>query len=87
MSFYHNVDNDWQDLEAMAGKPLTPPALFIGGEYDVGTAWGMESLAQADKHMPNYRGTHMVAGRGHWIQLEYPEETNKLLIDFLRGLG
>lgn len=86
LSFYHNVDNDWQDLASMAGRPLTPPALFIGGEYDVGTAWGVESIAAAEKHMPNYRGTHMVAGSGHWIQQEYPEETNKLLIDFLRGL-
>ncbi|CKQ19396.1 Epoxide hydrolase EphB (epoxide hydratase) [Mycobacterium tuberculosis] len=36
--------------------------------------------------MPNYRGTHMIADVGHWIQQEAPEETNRLLLDFLGGL-
>ncbi|AMC64149.1 epoxide hydrolase EphB [Mycobacterium tuberculosis variant africanum] len=39
LSFYHNIDNDWHDLADQQGKPLTPPALFIGGQYDVGTIW------------------------------------------------
>jgi pimeloyl-ACP methyl ester carboxylesterase len=86
LSFYHNIDNDWQDLEAQAGKPLTPPAMFIGGEYDIGTAWGYEAIAAAEQHMPNYRGTHMVKGSGHWIQQERPEETNRLLLAFLNEL-
>ena len=43
LSFYHNLDNDWHDLADQAGKPLTPPAVFIGGQYDVGTTWGARS--------------------------------------------
>ena len=70
-----------------AGTPLTPPAVFIGGQYDVGTTWGAEALARAPEVMPNYCGTHMVPDVGHWIQQEAPEETNRLLVDFLRGLG
>lgn len=86
LSFYHNVDAGWMDLEGMAGKPLTPPALFIGGNYDVGTAWGEEAIAKAEQHMPNYHGSHIVDGSGHWIQQEYPEQTNRLLIGFLDSL-
>jgi len=37
--------------------------------------------------MPNYCGTHMVPDVGHWIQQEEPKETNRLLLDFLRGLS
>jgi pimeloyl-ACP methyl ester carboxylesterase len=29
----------------------------------------------------------MVPDVGHWIQQEAPEETNRLLLDFLRGLA
>jgi pimeloyl-ACP methyl ester carboxylesterase len=86
LSFYHNIDNDWHDLADQEGKPLTPPALFIGGQYDVGTTWGAEALERAHEVMPNYRGTHMIADVGHWIQQEAPEETNRLLLDFLVGL-
>ena len=31
------------------------------------------------------RGVHMVDGAGHWVQQEQPEETARLLIEFLRG--
>lgn len=86
LSFYHNIDNDWHDLADQQGKPLTPPALFIGGQYDVGTIWGAQAIERAHEVMPNYRGTHMIADVGHWIQQEAPEETNRLLLDFLGGL-
>lgn len=87
LSFYHNIDNDWHDLAEYEGTPLTPPALFIGGQYDVGTTWGAEAAERAHEVMRNYCGTHMVDGVGHWIQQEQPKETNRLLLDFLGGLS
>ena len=36
--------------------------------------------------MPDYRGTHLIADVGHWIQQEEPKETNRLLLDFLEAL-
>jgi len=60
--------------------------VVIGGQYDVGTAWGAEAIDRAREVMPNYCGTHMVPDVGHWIQQEEPKETNRLLLDFLRGL-
>jgi pimeloyl-ACP methyl ester carboxylesterase len=86
LSFYHNIDNDWHDLADQEGKPLTPPAMFIGGQYDVGTTWGAEAVERAGEVMTDYRGTHMIADVGHWIQQEAPEETNRFLLDFLAGL-
>ena len=86
LSFYHNIDNDWRDLADQAGKPLTPPALFIGGQYDVGTTWGAEAVERADEVMSNYHGTHIIADVGHWIQQEAPEETNRLLLNFFDGI-
>lgn len=86
LSFYSNIDHNWFDLAAQEGKPLLPPALFIGGEFDVATNWGREAIERAPEQMPNYRGSHIIAGSGHWIQQEYPEQTNRLLLEFLASL-
>jgi pimeloyl-ACP methyl ester carboxylesterase len=83
LSFYHNIDDDWHDLAGRAGTPLTPPALFVGGQYDVATTWGAEAIERADEVLADNRGTHTVPGVGHWIQQEAPAETNRLLLDFL----
>lgn len=83
LSFYHNIDADWHDLESQAGKPLTPPAVFIGGEFDVGTIWGAKAIEAAPSRIQTYHGTHIVSGSGHWIQQEYPAQTNRLLLGFL----
>lgn len=86
LSYYHNIDNSWADLADQADQPLTPPAMFIGGQYDVGTAWGAEAIERAGERMPNYRGSHLLPDVGHWIQQEAPAETNRLLLQFLGSL-
>ncbi|MBI4696798.1 MAG: alpha/beta hydrolase [Gammaproteobacteria bacterium] len=86
LSFYYNLENDWHELADLAGTPLTPPAMFIGAEYDVATWWGEEAIARAGEVMPNWRGSHILKGSGHWLQQERAEETNALVIEFLKGL-
>jgi pimeloyl-ACP methyl ester carboxylesterase len=86
LSYYHNFDNDWELLGYQSGKPVTVPALYIGGEFDVVRTWGREALVEAPKRIPNYQGTRIVAGSGHWIPQERPAEVNKLLVDFLQSL-
>ena len=63
------------------------PAYFIGGEFDVATWWGAEARLRAHEVMTDYRGETVLPGCGHWIQQERAEETNRLLLEFLRGLG
>ncbi len=87
LSYYANIDASWQVLAPQAGKPLTVPALFIGGEFDIATAWGREAIERAHEHIPDYRGSIIVQGSGHWIQQERPAETNAAIIDFLKGLA
>lgn len=85
LSFYYNVENGWRELASQSDKPLTPPALFIGGELDVGTIWGLEALENPEKRIPNFRGSHILPGSGHWLQQERPEESNRLILEFLKG--
>ncbi len=87
LSYYANIDASWRWLAGQAGQPLAVPARFIGGEFDIATAWGREAIGRAGEHIPQYRGSLIVEGCGHWIQQERPAETNAALIEFLAGLG
>jgi len=86
LSYYYNLENNWHDLAGQAGKPLIVPALFIGGEYDVATWWGAEAIERAPEVMPNWLGSRVIKGAGHWIQQERAEESNHAILEFLRAL-
>jgi pimeloyl-ACP methyl ester carboxylesterase len=86
LSYYHNLQNDWQDLAPMVGRPLEVPAMFLGAEYDVATWWGAEAIERAPQVMPNWMGSHVLQGAGHWLQQERPVETNAVVSKFLRAL-
>jgi pimeloyl-ACP methyl ester carboxylesterase len=80
---YRNLDRDWEDLASLRGRPITVPSLFIGGEKDGPTVWGASAIARFAETLPDCRGSHILAGSGHWIQQERPEEVNRLLVGFL----
>lgn len=86
LSFYRNLENNWNDLASMEGKPLTVPAMFLGAEYDVATWWGAEAIERAPDVMPNWLGSHVLPGAGHWLQQEKADETNAVIADFLKQI-
>ena len=61
------------------------PALFVGGDRDGPTVWGKPSIDRFAQTLPRIWRSEILAGCGHWIQQERPEETNRLLIEFLRA--
>jgi pimeloyl-ACP methyl ester carboxylesterase len=68
-------------------KKIATPACYIAGAAD----WGMyqkpgelEKMAAAAG--AKWMGTHVVAGAGHWVQQEQPEESARLLLDFFTPL-
>ncbi len=81
---YRNIDRDAEDLAPFRGRPLTVPALFIGGELDGPTVWGASAIAEFPKTLPDLRASHVLEGCGHWVQQEKAEEVNRLLLEFLR---
>jgi pimeloyl-ACP methyl ester carboxylesterase len=83
---YRNVDRDWEDLAVWSGRPITVPSLFIGGERDGATQLGSRTIARFPETLPGLRGSHILAGCGHWTQQERVAEVNQLLIAFLRSL-
>jgi epoxide hydrolase A/B len=86
LSYYRNLQNDWQDLAPLQGRPLEVPAMFLGAEYDVATWWGAEAIERAREVIPNWLGSRVLKGAGHWLQQERAAQTNAVVLEFLRAL-
>ncbi len=61
------------------------PACFIAGRSD----WGIyqkpgDFEAMQEDACTQMTGVHIVAGAGHWVQQEQPEEVSRLLLAFVR---
>lgn len=84
---YRNVDRDWRDLQPWRNRPIEVPALFIAGERDGPAIWGARAIERHAATLPGLRGSHILPGCGHWVQQERAGEVNRLLIDWLGGLG
>ncbi|MGE0752919.1 MAG: alpha/beta fold hydrolase [Variibacter sp.] len=74
------------DLGLFGGLTIDVPSLFIAGASD----WGVyqkpgDVETMQHEACTDMRGVHLIAGAGHWVQQEQPEETARLLLDFLRG--
>jgi pimeloyl-ACP methyl ester carboxylesterase len=86
LSRYRNVERDWEDLAALADRPIELPALFIGGSKDGPTIWGAPAIARFAESLPRLTRSEILEGSGHWIQQERPHETNALLLEFLKQI-
>ncbi len=76
------------EQQLFAGRTIDQPSIFISGASD----WGSYQSPGALERMQNsactdMRAVHMVDGAGHWVQQEQPEETSRLLIEFLREVA
>ena len=81
---YRNVDRDWEDFAAFHDAPVTVPALFVGGDRDGPTIWGKPAIERFPHTLPRLERSVILPGCGHWIQQERPDETNRLLVGFLK---
>lgn len=86
LSYYRNLEANWHALAPQVGTPLTVPAMFLGGEYDVGTWWGGEAIQRAPSVIPNWLGSRILSGAGHWIQQERAEQSNAVIREFLKAI-
>ncbi len=83
---YRNVDRDWEDLATFRGRAIEVPALFVGGDRDGPTIWGMPSIERFPETLPKLHASVILPGCGHWTQQERPAEVNEALLDFLASL-
>lgn len=87
LNWYRGVDHTWATSARWADRPVTVPSLYIAGENDcVIQMRGEGALERMADSVPDLRGLHLVPGEGHTVQLEAPDEVNRLLLDFLATL-
>jgi len=84
LNWYRNLDINWETTAYLAGVKVQQPALMITAELDL--VLRPELAADMAQWVPNLRKTHLVRDCGHWTQQEKPDEVNRVLIEFLRGL-
>ena len=57
------------------------PSLFIGGALD--PVLLMTPPSVMDGWLHDHRGSVVLAGAGHWVQQEQPDEVNRAIVDFV----
>ena len=86
LNWYRNIDRMWELTPFLNGAKLRQPTLFVAGERDVVIAMYRDAFEALPQTVPGLRQRVLLPGAGHWIQQERPEEVNRLLVDFLKGL-
>jgi pimeloyl-ACP methyl ester carboxylesterase len=88
---YRNFERDWALMKAEPDHTIRQPSLFIAGAQDMvlkmfgdGDVAAIE--ARMRENMSDLRGVHIIPNSGHWTQQERPNETTRILIDWLATL-
>jgi pimeloyl-ACP methyl ester carboxylesterase len=80
INWYRNFTRNWEE-SADLKEHVGVPSLMIMAEDDVvlspAMAEGME------KYVPDLE-KHLVKRCGHWTQQEHPEETNRVIVDWMK---
>jgi pimeloyl-ACP methyl ester carboxylesterase len=86
INWYRAIDRTWELTAAFAGKRIEQPALFIGAEHDVILGQTEAAVLATREHVTALRDPIWIAGSGHWVQQERPDEFNEALLRFLGSL-
>jgi pimeloyl-ACP methyl ester carboxylesterase len=83
ISYYRNLDANYELLKEFTGERLTMPCFFIGGEKDLVIANNPTAISSMEKKVANLQGSIVIPNVGHWIQQENPAAFNDALLSFL----
>ena len=88
LNSYRVADRNWELGEPYADANIEVPALFVAGAEDLVLKMiARDALDIMRSRVPDLRGVELVPGAGHFVQMERPEVTNRVLLEFLSGLG
>jgi pimeloyl-ACP methyl ester carboxylesterase len=84
LNYYRNIDRNWTLTEQFARRTIDCPSLFLTGSDDmVATFMPADDLTAV---LTDLREHIVLAGAGHWVQQERPEEVSEALIRFVGSL-
>jgi pimeloyl-ACP methyl ester carboxylesterase len=83
INYYRNFDRNWETTPNLAGKKISMPALMVCAEKDpILTPLSAEGM---EEWIPQLKRA-LIKDCGHWTQQERPEETNRVLLEYLADL-
>jgi pimeloyl-ACP methyl ester carboxylesterase len=86
LSYYRNFDANHERVKDIAAAVISMPTFFIAGELDVVIRFDPGGMDRMARTLPNFRGSVLIPGVGHWTQQEAPEAFNQALLTFLPTL-
>ena len=76
------LDERYDEIQAAGSAPVTVPALYLHGRDD--GCLGVQFAAPSAEHLTHERSrVEILDGAGHFLQLDAPEEFNRLVLEFL----
>jgi epoxide hydrolase A/B len=85
LSWYRNIDRNWETTPQLAGAKVTQPVLFIAGTND--PVLRMLPPGGMPEWVPDLRGIELIEGAGHWVHMEDPEPVNEKILGFIKDVG
>jgi pimeloyl-ACP methyl ester carboxylesterase len=84
ISYYRNLDANYDRVKDLSPSRLTMPSFFIGGNRDFVVTRNTAAVEAMPTLLPGYRGQVILDGPGHWTQQEDPTGFNAALLWFLK---
>ena len=88
INYYRNLVRNWDLTPQLAGARILQPALFLAGEVDIVNRGATEEqlTQRGNRYIADLREVILLPGIGHRNQQQAPEETNRILLEFLDSL-
>jgi pimeloyl-ACP methyl ester carboxylesterase len=86
VSFYRNIDANWERSKDIPASVYTMPTGFVTGSLDPVNFMMPGAAEEMAQLLPDFRGVTVVDGAGHWVQQERPAETNAAFLSFLASV-
>lgn len=87
LSWYRNIDHNYETSKNLDPARVSMPSFFIAGDRD-GAAIAFDPGGEMMKSLlPDLRGVVLLPGVGHWTPQEDPEGFNQALLGFLGSVS
>lgn len=83
VSWYRNLDVNYDEVKDLGPERFTMPTAFIAGELDPVIAGRAELVEAMATTLPRFAGSVIIPGAGHWVQQEAPSAFADALLEFL----
>jgi pimeloyl-ACP methyl ester carboxylesterase len=83
VSYYRNLDANFEVMKDLPVERIAMPSAFVGGSLDPVAVMDPSGIERMQNLLPDFRGATVIDGAGHWTQQERPDEFNRALLAFL----